>query len=93
MVKDFKDLKATGNPAVDMVAQLVYEQRRKNIPIKTIYLSNLSFVMFEDYVKFHRKDYETGKFKLEFDGVDIVKDFLMRGNIRWDSYPNLITHV
>lgn len=95
MVKDWNTLEPTGNPAFDMVANCVFEHRKKRIPIKTIYLNPRAYSMFEDYIKREKekiKEFVEAGTKYQFDGVDVEKDFLQGAYIRAEYYP-MKTHA
>lgn len=86
MVKNWDTIEPSGNHAVDMVATCVFEHRKKNTPIKSIKLNHRAFTMFEDYVKKHKPDYISGAI-IEFDGVEVYKDFLQGAYIKCEYYP------
>lgn len=94
LMKNFEGWKRTANPAVDMVAEAVYQARIRKRPLRTIHLKPAYFSLFVHYTV--QMAGEESIFStqgeivapLEFDGVAIVKGSQFQANtMAFDFWP------
>jgi hypothetical protein len=100
LMKNINKWEKTGNPAVDMVAECVYQARAKKKPLRNIHLKPSVYIMFIDYlcrkVGEHLILSPTGEViaPIEFDGISILKGSNYQQNIlQWDLWPMLDKQV
>ena len=94
LMKNVNGFEKTGNPAIDMVADCVYEARKRKMPLRNIYLKPSVYLMYIDYLcrklGEHMLLSPEGEViaPIEFDGVSILKGTIYQQNIlRWDLWP------
>lgn len=99
-MKNINGWEKTGNPAVDMVAECIYQARKRKQPLRNIYLKPSAYLMFIGFlcrkVGEHLILSPTGEViaPIEFDGVSIKKGSMYQANvIQWDLWPMLDKQV
>lgn len=87
MVKNWNELKSTGNPAVDAVMTTIYVNRRRMLPLRSLSLSFRTYGLFEEFLKQNMGATFDYKNKYQFDGVDIECNPAQARDIVEDYWP------